>query len=55
MVSLVKTGVGDVLGISRDRHEDEVMNHEELDVWVCLCLCSVYVYCPVLVQVLVQL
>jgi hypothetical protein len=37
MVSLVEMGVGDVLGMSRDRNEDEVMNHEELDFW------SVYV------------
>ena len=37
MVSLVEMGVGDVLGISRDRNEDEIMNHEELDFW------SVYV------------
>jgi hypothetical protein len=37
MVSLVEMDVGDVLGISRDRNEDEIMNHEELDFW------SVYV------------
>jgi len=34
---IVEIGVGDVLGISRDKNNDEVMNHEELDFW------SVYV------------